>query len=196
MDGCKNYKILNGVDRARGYTLPSQQRCDSDMELSWYRFQGLAGDQMADTCVSMLRCGTVASGWLSGAHPTVADGAVVRKVCYNWLSCCGHSDHIKVRNCGAFFVYELKKPPSCNMRYCGNGSARRLLCWLLLSACLFKCLYLLCFIESTGERDIEIEKKSVYRFFFFFFTTFYPSESVKFHFRFGQKLRGLGSATR
>ena len=128
MDGCKNYKVLNGIDRAQGYTFPAQQRCDSGLEQRWYRFQGLAGDQMADTCVPMLRCGTVASGWLSGPHPTVADGVVLRKVCYNWLACCGYSDDIQVRNCGGFFVYELKKPPSCNLRYCGNGSAGKLLC--------------------------------------------------------------------
>ena len=131
MDGCKHYKVLNGIDRAQGYTLPPQQKCDSDLELGWYRFHGLAGHQMADKCVSMIRCSTVAPGWLFGGHPTVADGVVVRKVCYHWFSCCGHSDDIHVRNCGAFFVYELKKPPSCNLRYCGNGSAGKVLCWLL-----------------------------------------------------------------
>lgn len=131
VDGCKHYKVLNGVDRAQGNTFPPHQRCDSNLEPGWYRFQGAAGDRMADTCVSMLHCGTLAPGWLSGVHPTIVDGVVVRKVCYNWLACCGRSDNIKVQNCGCFFVYELKKPPSCNFRYCGNGSAGKLLCCLL-----------------------------------------------------------------
>ena len=162
MDGCKNYKILNGVDRAQEYTLPAQQRCDSDLELGWYRFQGLAGDQMADKCVPMLRCGTVASGWLSGLHPTVADGVVVRQVCYSWLSCCGYSDDIQVRNCGDFFVYELKKPPSCNLRYCGNGSAGKLLCWFLLRACLFECPCICFALWNLQETVIQKSKQTMH----------------------------------
>ena len=39
--------------------------------------------------------------------------------------------NIRVRNCGAFFVYELQKPPGCHFRYCGNGSAGNLPCLLL-----------------------------------------------------------------
>ena len=34
---------------------------------------------------------------------------------------------IRVRNYGAFFVYELQKPPCCDIiRYCSDGSAKKL----------------------------------------------------------------------
>ena len=78
---------------------------------------------MAETCVDsfMSFCSTDAPGWLSGGHPTVAEGAVRRKVCFAYLfGCCSYPKYISVRNCGAFFVYKLE-PPRCNLRYCGNG---------------------------------------------------------------------------
>ena len=76
---------------------------------------------MPDTCVPKQRCGTHAPGWLSGGHPTVAEGAVKRKVCFHWSSgCCQFSSNIQVRNCGAFYVYKLSPPPACSLRYCGD----------------------------------------------------------------------------
>ena len=100
----------------------SRVRCDQrDLAPGWYRFQGAAGDKMPTSCVPMRRCGTHAPGWLSGAHPTVAQGIVPRKVCYHWSNkCCLWSNNIRIRNCGGFFVYELQKTPVCSLRYCGN----------------------------------------------------------------------------
>ena len=99
----------------------------SDIKLSgWYRFSGGAGVQMADTCPRMYSCSTNSSGWLSGTHPTVAEGIVKRKVCFSqrasqfFNDCCYHSKNISVRNCGAFYVYRLD-PPDYYSRYCGNG---------------------------------------------------------------------------
>jgi len=116
-------------------------RCDrDDLEPGWYRFQGAAGDQMADKCVPTNYCGTQHPGWLNDTHPTVAEGVVTRKVCYHYWdynrfrssNCCYLSNNIRVRNCGAFFVYELQKPPRCHFRYCGNASSDgKLLCLLL-----------------------------------------------------------------
>lgn len=80
---------------------------------------------MAEHCVSKGRCGTFAPGWLSGTHPTLAEGAVEREVCFHWFAwrsdCCLFSTFIKVRNCGKFYVYKLRPPPVCSLRYCGNG---------------------------------------------------------------------------
>jgi len=140
VDGCKNYTVLSEADRAQGQivTNDSNYRCDrDDLVPGWYRFQEDAGYQMADRCVPMNHCGTEQPGWLSGSHPTVAEGVVTRKVCYegrifDWYSsCCFYSNNIRVRNCGAFFVYELQKPPICSLRYCGNASSGKLLCFLL-----------------------------------------------------------------
>ena len=81
---------------------------------------------MPTKCVQRNQCGTHAPGWLSGAHPTVAEGAVQRKVCFHWSSgCCQWSRNIQVRNCGGYFVYELEKPPTCSLRYCGEKTQGR-----------------------------------------------------------------------
>ena len=133
VDGCNNYTVLSEADRAQGQIVinDGNYRCDrDDLVPGWYRFQGAAGDQMADKCVPTNYCGTHWPGWLNGTHPTVAEGVVMRKVCYHyWYHygyessyCCYWSNNIRVRNCGAFFVYELQKPPGCDFRYCGNAS--------------------------------------------------------------------------
>ncbi|XP_020603951.1 oncoprotein-induced transcript 3 protein-like isoform X2 [Orbicella faveolata] len=128
VDGCKNYTVLSEADRAQGHiVINSNYRCDrDDLVPRWYRFQGAAGDQMADKCVPENHCGTHYPGWLNGTHPTVAEGVVTRRVCYhNSLlnSCCVWHDNIRVKNCGAYFVYELPRPRYCYTRYCGNRIA-------------------------------------------------------------------------
>ncbi|RMX49292.1 hypothetical protein pdam_00011234 [Pocillopora damicornis] len=116
---CSNYKVLNERDRITTYK--GSVKCDSSLGKGWYRFAGDAGTQMPTKCVPKLQCGTHAPGWLSGAHPTVGEGAVQRKVCFHWSSgCCQWSSNILVRNCGGFFVYELDRPPACSLRYCGE----------------------------------------------------------------------------
>ena len=119
------YKILNSIDRRVGYTGQSPLRCDQPergpFTKGWYRFTGAAGERMPTKCPAKNRCGTHAPGWLKGGHPTVAQGIVSRKVCYHWSSsCCRWSNNIRVRNCGAFYVYELKRTPVCSLRYCGE----------------------------------------------------------------------------
>ena len=146
MDECNNYIVLSEGDRAQGQIVinESNYRCDrNDLVPGWYRFQGAAGDQMADKCVPTSYCGTKHPGWLSGTHPTVAEGVVTRKVCYHYwhysmygtIHCCYYSNNIRVRNCGAFFVYELQKPPTCELRYCGNARGAGKLPCLLLWGC-------------------------------------------------------------
>jgi len=77
---------------------------------------------MPDQVVPTHHCGTHAPGWLNGLHPTVAEGAVKRKVCFHWSSnpCYWYRD-IRVRNCGGYYVYELWRTPTCHLRYCGNN---------------------------------------------------------------------------
>ncbi|XP_078377781.1 uromodulin-like [Oculina patagonica] len=126
VDGCKNYTVLSEADRAQGNAV-KDYLCDKGLVTGWYRFQGAAGDRMADNCVMKYRCGTEYPGWLYGAHPTVAEGVVTRQVCYTgWVDCCYSRNNIKVQNCNGYFVYELQKPPTCNLRYCGNAGAGKL----------------------------------------------------------------------
>ena len=126
MDGCKNYTVLSEADRVQGNTVMNSL-CDNKLTTGWYRFQGAAGDRMPDKCVLSYRCGTEQPGWLSGAHPTVDEGVVIRRVCYHGrYSCCYWSNTINVKNCSSYYVYELQKPPICNARYCGNAGVGKL----------------------------------------------------------------------
>ena len=120
--------------------------CDgNDLKLpGWYRFTGDAGSQMATSCVPTYHCGSHTTGWMNGAHPSVADGAVIRKVCYNWDNkCCQWSNNIRVRNCGKFYVYQLQKSPACWSRYCGSNGGTNF-CFVLSFVRLFVCSFV-CF---------------------------------------------------
>ena len=126
MDGCKNYTVLSGADRAQGNPVVNSL-CDDNLTTGWYRFQGAAGDRMPDKCVLTYHCGTTHPGWLSGAHPTVDEGVVIRTVCYSrHYTCCYWRKNIKVKNCSAFYVYELQKLSTCPLRYCGNSGDGKL----------------------------------------------------------------------
>ncbi len=79
-----------------------------------------AGTRMPTSCVPEYRCGTNAPGWLSGGHPTQAEGQVTRRVCFTWDSNCCHGNiDIKVRNCGSYYVYYLSSYGGCT-GYCGT----------------------------------------------------------------------------
>ena len=53
---------------------------------------------MPTTRVPAFRCGTDWSGWLDGAHPTVEDGEVSRRVCFSdRLTGCRHIAKISVK---------------------------------------------------------------------------------------------------
>ena len=110
VDGCNNYTVLSEADRAQGHISSNYRSDRSNLVPGWYRFQGAAGDRMADKCVPMDHCGTQYPGWLSGGHPTVAEGAVIRRVCFSRHSkCCYQYQNINVKNCGAYFVYALPR---------------------------------------------------------------------------------------
>ena len=127
VDGCTNHTVLSEVYRAQRNALQNNLTCDNNLVTGWYRFQGAAGDRMADKCVLQYRCGAERPGWLNGAHPGIAEGVVTRTVCYSYRNnCCDQRNVIKVKNCGSYYVYELPKSRSCSFRYCGNASAGKL----------------------------------------------------------------------
>ena len=118
---CFGYQWLNESNRNRNYS-GSDLHCDNGLS-GWYRFGGGAGIKMPTLCVPKERCGTHGSGWMDGGHPTVADGNVTRKVCFNWNdNCCFVSTNIEVVNCGQYYVYKLKKHAWCHSRYCGSDN--------------------------------------------------------------------------
>ena len=120
--GCSNYSLLREHDRNKAFRSRRPAKCDRRLSKAWYRFSGAAGKQMPTRCVARNHCGTHAPGWLNGRHPTVAQGIVQRTVCFSWTrGCCQWSRVIRVQNCGAFFVYELSRTPTCSLRYCGDS---------------------------------------------------------------------------
>nr|XP_058940559.1 fibropellin-3-like [Pocillopora verrucosa] len=115
---CQNYRNL--INGSRKITSGYGRHCDRRLS-GWYRFSGAAGTRMATSCPPFKRCGSTATGWLRGRHPELADGQVRRWVCFRWYSfCCWWSRFIRVRNCGAYYVYYLRGTPACNLRYCST----------------------------------------------------------------------------
>ena len=119
-DPCSHYKNLSDASRKISYVTPQgSELCDNELPVGWYRFVGAAGTKMPTTRVPAHRCGTDWSGWLNGAHPTVEDGEVLRRVCFSDRSAgCRHYHGIVLKNCGSYFIYKLY-PPRCYSRYCG-----------------------------------------------------------------------------
>ena len=113
---------MNSADRKDTYTA-KDFLCDDGLTEAWYRFEGDAGTRMPTTCVDRGKCGTDFPGWLKDGHPTVADGEVVREVCFHAFSnCCDASKYIKVKNCSSYYVYKLGATSGCALRYCGTDS--------------------------------------------------------------------------
>ena len=129
---CKKYIILN--DRTRNIHYGIGAKCDArghstkinGKSNQWYRFQAPAGNKMPDKPPSLsgYKCGTAATGYLTGGHPTKAGQVVTRKVCFrlNRKKKCRYpaTTNVKVTHCGAFFVYQLPYAPTCNYRYCAE----------------------------------------------------------------------------
>ena len=119
-DPCYHYKNLSEASRKIS-NVRDVELCDKLLPEGWYRFVGAARTKMPTTRVQAFSCGIDCPGWLDGAHPTVEDGDVLRTVCFSDRSTgCKYSTNIFVKNCGSNFIYELKNPPTCNLRYCGK----------------------------------------------------------------------------
>ncbi|XP_066022881.1 uromodulin-like [Pocillopora verrucosa] len=121
VDPCYEYKNLSHPKRKSSYNTPDHvERCETEFD-GWYRFAGAAGTKMPTTRVPAYRCDTTFSGWLNGAHPTVEDGEVLRKVCFSDNSeGCKSKTSISVKNCSSYYIYKLHKPSVCPSRYCGT----------------------------------------------------------------------------
>ena len=117
------YTELTEANRYWSNNAGGTRYCDHNSITSdqWYRFTGDAGTMMASYCIPKSSCNSDMAGWISGGgHPTVADGAVTRTACMHWFSyCCYYVYTIQIRNCSGFYVYKLKRPGSCYIRYCG-----------------------------------------------------------------------------
>ena len=120
-DDCQNYQTLSDAERKHDYATVWPNQCDNTLSIGWYRFQGAAGTKMATSSSSESRCDASYPAWMNGAHPTVNEGIVIRKVCiHKWGVTCRKQLYIQVKNCGSYYIYELKPTPGCDIRYCGT----------------------------------------------------------------------------
>ena len=133
------------------YTSHAEPYCDTGVSgdwkgYGWYRFVLPAGTQMADSdpggkiylknpkiCIKMHSiitffsagnghyCGTAASGWLNGAHPTTLGENVIRTVCFSYDgNSCWQSTNVEIKMCSGFYLYKFKNTPACEYKYCGQ----------------------------------------------------------------------------
>ena len=78
---------------------------------------------MPEKTVPEFHCGTHDPVWLSGLHPAVGDGNVVRQACVNSFGVvCMDKVDINVTNCGDFYVYYLVSLRYCAAAYCAGKS--------------------------------------------------------------------------
>ena len=116
---CTNYEILKEESRNRNHG--NEKNCDDSLKPNvWHRMMHPAGTKIPEKSVPTRKCGTFATGWMNGKHPTTFGEEVERKICFNWGSAtCYSTRNIKVTNCGAYYVYKLPKTIT-NMRYCAE----------------------------------------------------------------------------
>ena len=130
--GCNDYKILNEYKRNHQFKTSGGSWCDNTGSSGkkspqwhgddWYRFLSPAGTRIASSPPGQDYCGTSASGWMQGSHPTSLGETVTRTVCFQYgYDTCNWSTEIKVRNCGQFFLYHLVDTPACHAGYCANS---------------------------------------------------------------------------
>jgi len=113
----QHYQNLTDAERKYDYVTVNG-KCDNTLN-GWYRFQGAAGTKMVTTCPPIHRCDANFPVWLSGGHPTVAEGEVSKKVCLRKFGkCCDYWFFIQVKNCGSYYIYNLTPQTSCPARYC------------------------------------------------------------------------------
>ncbi|XP_053404804.1 uncharacterized protein LOC123555193 [Mercenaria mercenaria] len=127
-DPCTTMEEINDLHRSVDYQVKDRQYdlliCDRRIKQTWYKFS--QGRTMANHCVQTYHCGTHIPLWLKGTPPSQSDGIVTREVCgasADDSDCCQYKDTIRVKNCGSFFVYELKSTRGCSRAYCaGTGN--------------------------------------------------------------------------
>jgi len=122
VDGCDHYQNLTDAERKYDNAVISPGKCDVELRnKGWHRFQGAAGTKMATKSPGFRKCGAKFPAWLSGTHPTVAEGTVRRQVCISKQDVeCGEKSFVDVRNCTYYYVYNLFALFNCDFRYCGT----------------------------------------------------------------------------
>ncbi|XP_066270970.1 uncharacterized protein [Branchiostoma lanceolatum] len=124
-DPCNSYIVLNEASRSILHVnIGNLDNCDIGFNEEWYRFMEPAGIAMFTAVPpSLFRCGADFPTWINGTHPAVSDGVVSRQACvfFSGDDICPFETTIHVKACSAgHYVYQLPRPPVCNMTYCGH----------------------------------------------------------------------------
>eukprot|EP00118_Oscarella_pearsei_P005589 m.25774 g.25774 ORF g.25774 m.25774 type:complete len:280 (+) comp28958_c0_seq2:50-889(+) len=123
VDPCSHYKTLAEKWRVVSSHSLHPRHCDKPyFAEGWYRFDESIGSKMPHVCPPISRCGGNGAGWIRGDHPTSKGKEVSRTVCFSYVSgCCVWKVDTRIINCGEFYIYYLKKVPSCDLTYCGDA---------------------------------------------------------------------------
>ncbi|KAK7105726.1 hypothetical protein V1264_017068 [Littorina saxatilis] len=120
---CANYTVLDDVTRDVNRE-NTAWRCDRHITDGWYRFILNGIDAVMPTeCTPEFGCGTRATYWLDlqgGELPAVGQETAARACAHLFYNCCRGPIPIAVRNCGAFYLYNLKPFGWCTAGYCAE----------------------------------------------------------------------------
>ena len=110
------------TDETRHSSHPTYVSCDKNIfksEPTWVRFMGGAGTRLVDDPIEPFRCGTQGAGWYAGDYPKSTGETKTGNVCYSWPGKeCMWSNSISITDCDDFYVFALRAPPACYLRYC------------------------------------------------------------------------------
>lgn len=124
---CGNYVNLNEANRRYNIGGVQPYLCDATDFFpvnTWFRLADSDYRYVPESPPSELRCQTMAPVWMSGSHPTRAQGIVTRTLCAHWGGAtCRWSSSINVMQCaGGYFVYRVPIPVSeCYTRLCSTN---------------------------------------------------------------------------
>ncbi|CAF0832879.1 unnamed protein product [Adineta steineri] len=115
-------KYMSITDASRRTIAASHIGCDKSIfsaTPTWVRFSGGAGTRIVSGATEPFRCGTQGAGWYKGIYPSAVGATSEGTVCYSWPgNTCQWSNTISITNCKDYYVFALRAPPACYLRYC------------------------------------------------------------------------------
>ena len=84
---------------------------------------GTAGTRIPEVPPGEYHCGTSASGWMRGVHPSIPGQRAEVTICFDleYEDNCFEPRQAIVINCGDYYLYNLPYPSDRSyLRYCGS----------------------------------------------------------------------------
>ncbi|XP_063691658.1 uncharacterized protein LOC134823987 [Bolinopsis microptera] len=100
-----SYEVIEDDNRL-AWKATTDSQSDSSLAIGWYRFNnGLK--KINEECTPQKYGGTEYPGWMEGGHPDVGETATRNVYFRAGANCKQTSKSIKVKNCGAYYIYKL-----------------------------------------------------------------------------------------